>query len=113
MRRKTSSGGIIGAAIVLLGVWFAVRMFEKYWPYIIGVGAALLLWIVIHVVRKRRARDEYMSLPVIYVGNSATRTFHRPNCRTINGLNNTHGVPFRYRDEALRAGYTPCGICKP
>ena len=48
-----------------------------------------------------------------YMGNSHSMKFHYTNCRTIKHANAAYWVHFNTRDEAVAAGYTPCGVCKP
>lgn len=44
-------------------------------------------------------------------GNAKSRAFHRSDCRQYNCKNCTE--VFTSRDDALAAGYRPCGECKP
>lgn len=46
-----------------------------------------------------------------YIGNRNSRVFHLPSCRSLPAPHNQ--VPLANRNEAVRAGYSPCGICKP
>ncbi len=46
-----------------------------------------------------------------YIGNKNTKKFHLPSCRSLPALQNR--VFFNTRDEAVKAGYDPCKICKP
>ncbi len=46
-----------------------------------------------------------------YRGNTAEHTFHKSTCRFYNSKNNT--ATFKTREEAIKAGYRPCKICKP
>lgn len=46
-----------------------------------------------------------------YFGNTQTHKFHRKSCRFASCRNCT--AKFATRDEALAAGYRPCGICDP
>ncbi|MFR4872940.1 MAG: Ada metal-binding domain-containing protein [Dialister invisus] len=48
-----------------------------------------------------------------YVGNSASHKFHSEGCRAEQKIRADHRVHFDSRDEAIAAGYIPCGICKP
>ena len=48
---------------------------------------------------------------MVYHGNVKSRKFHRPSCRYYNCRNCT--ATFQNREEAVGAGYVPCGICKP
>lgn len=46
-----------------------------------------------------------------YHGNIKSHKFHRPGCRHYNCKNCIQ--IFNSREDAINAGYTPCGICKP
>lgn len=50
-------------------------------------------------------------LPVLFVGNKNSKKFHRLDCRFMPADDNQ--VPFASREEALRAGFVPCRVCKP
>jgi beta-lactamase superfamily II metal-dependent hydrolase len=49
--------------------------------------------------------------PVVYIGNKNSKTFHLSTCSSLPAEQNR--VYFDSRQEALDAGYTPCGVCKP
>jgi micrococcal nuclease len=44
-------------------------------------------------------------------GNIKSKKFHQPGCRYFDCKNCTKAFPSRH--EAIKAGYEPCGICKP
>lgn len=46
-----------------------------------------------------------------YIGNTKTKKFHLPSCSYLPDQN--HQTSFDSRDDAIAAGYTPCGHCKP
>ena len=46
-----------------------------------------------------------------YHGNRRSKVFHKPGCRYYNCKNCT--VEFETREEAIRAGYRPCKVCRP
>jgi len=48
---------------------------------------------------------------VIYHGNVSSRIFHSPSCADYSCKNCTR--VFRSREEAITAGFKPCGTCKP
>lgn len=48
-----------------------------------------------------------------YVGNSGTKKFHLPDCASIQNVPDDKRVEFETRLQATRAGYEPCGRCKP
>jgi len=46
-----------------------------------------------------------------YHGNTVDHIFHKSSCRYYKSKNNT--AIFKTREEAIKAGYRPCKICKP
>lgn len=51
------------------------------------------------------------TLAADYLGNPRSMKFHYSDCRTIK--HPERFVEFSSRDEAIDAGYVPCGVCKP
>ena len=49
--------------------------------------------------------------PDYYIGNKNTKRFHLPTCSGLPQEQNRE--LFDLRDEAVSAGYTPCGTCNP
>ncbi len=47
----------------------------------------------------------------VYIGNKKSRKFHKEECSSLPAEKNR--VMFTTREDALEAGYTPCGNCKP
>ena len=48
-----------------------------------------------------------------YVGNKNSHVFHRSTCSSANSMSEKNKVAFSSRDEAINAGYKPCGKCNP
>lgn len=49
-----------------------------------------------------------------YVLNTNTMKFHKPNCRFVKTINESHRQYFTgTREEVLKMGYEPCGNCHP
>jgi len=48
---------------------------------------------------------------IVYHGNVKSKKFHRPSCRYYNCGNCT--ATFHSREEAIRAGYVACKVCRP
>ena len=46
-----------------------------------------------------------------YRGNTNTHKFHKRGCRYYDCTNCT--AEFTTREDAIAAGYRPCGICRP
>ena len=63
------------------------------------------------------------AMALAYVGNSHSMKFHsegcraeqkiREGCRAEQKIRADHRVYLETREEAINAGYTPCGICRP
>lgn len=49
--------------------------------------------------------------PNQYIGNKNSHKFHLPTCRHLPDDKNR--IYFKTKDEALKAGYTPCKVCNP
>lgn len=48
-----------------------------------------------------------------YIGNSNTMKFHRPSCTSVDTIKAGNMVMFTSRSKAVKAGYEPCGRCRP
>lgn len=48
-----------------------------------------------------------------YIGNAYRKTFHKRDCPSVRQMNVANQVPLNSVQEALDAGYHPCGRCKP
>lgn len=48
-----------------------------------------------------------------YIGNTNSRKFHRPGCKSVAKMSDKNKVAFSTRDEAIADGYQPCKICNP
>jgi hypothetical protein len=48
-----------------------------------------------------------------FVGNKATKTFHRADCALAAKMKEANRVTFATAAEAAKAGYKPCKVCKP
>ena len=53
------------------------------------------------------------ALATTYVGSSKSDKFHYTDCRAAQRIKSSNLVYFYSREEALNAGYVPCGICHP
>ena len=51
------------------------------------------------------------ALATDYLANPRSMKFHYYGCRTIKHPENF--IPMSSRDEAINAGYAPCGVCNP
>jgi micrococcal nuclease len=57
------------------------------------------------------ARDNKTISPRTYRGNTRSMLFHQENCEYFNCKNCTE--VFQRREDAVAAGYKPCGRCRP
>ena len=48
-----------------------------------------------------------------YIASAQGDKFHKPRCRAAKKINSENAIYFNSRDEAINAGYKPCGRCKP
>ncbi len=50
---------------------------------------------------------------VAYVGNQNSHRFHVPSCPSVMEMQPENRITFSTREEAVEAGYQPCGRCHP
>ena len=50
---------------------------------------------------------------VTYVGSVNSDKFHYPSCSHAKRIKDSNKITFSSRDNAIAAGYSPCGVCKP
>lgn len=48
-----------------------------------------------------------------YVGNLNSKKFHHSTCRYVVAMKEVNRFGFQTREEAVQAGYKPCGYCNP
>jgi len=48
-----------------------------------------------------------------YWGSSKSTKYHNPNCEYAEKISAANKVVFNSKEEAVKAGYVPCGKCKP
>jgi methylphosphotriester-DNA--protein-cysteine methyltransferase len=48
-----------------------------------------------------------------YVASKFSIKYHLPTCKQVRGLQEQNRVGFNTAEEAVKAGYVPCGVCKP
>ena len=100
----------MGTAIMLSVVY--VWISEHKTLFFAGLAIFLIL-IISLILRRRRKRAAYLALPVIYIGNRSTKTYHTPGCRMLSNISPANLVAFRIKGEPERMGYSRCGNCKP
>jgi hypothetical protein len=48
-----------------------------------------------------------------YVGSANSNKYHYPDCKWAKKISPKNLVTFKTAEEALKAGYVPCKVCKP
>lgn len=57
---------------------------------------------------------ENMSEEAVFLLNMSTKKFHRPDCSSVEDMNEENKAAFSgSREELMEAGYSPCGRCNP
>ena len=61
--------------------------------------------------KAKRKKGPSKAITGKYHGNTSSKVFHRPGCKHYDCKRCTEG--FSSRGMAIRAGYRPCGVCRP
>lgn len=48
-----------------------------------------------------------------YVGSKNSNKYHYPDCKWAKKISPKNLVTFKTAEEAVKAGYVPCKVCKP
>jgi len=48
-----------------------------------------------------------------YVASKFSAKYHLPTCKQAQRIQERNRILFKSAEEAVRAGYLPCGVCKP
>lgn len=56
---------------------------------------------------------EIISPDALYIGNKNSKIFHTLSCSSVSNMKESNKVSFSVYEDALSAGYKPCGSCKP
>ena len=102
--RNSNSG--LGIVFVFILAGLAINFFKEYWPYI--VGGVVILFLIIVISAKNSSKK-----PILYIGNKSSKTYHKKTCQTLSSFGEGNMIGFHSEEEARRAGYRPCNICKP
>ena len=86
-----------------------IHWITQNWPVLLIVFL-VIFGLIIHHKNKRR---EYLALPVYFIGNKATKIYHKPDCPHLQKTVLANRIAFRLPAETARLGYRPCGDCKP
>lgn len=68
-----------------------------------------------HEVKEEKPTSSQKSQPksASYIGNKNTKKFHLPDCQWAEKIARGNRVYLKSRDEAIKAGYVPCKVCRP
>lgn len=80
---------------------------------VLAVLAVLIALIVFLVIRSRKRRRAYLALPVLFIGNRSTRTYHASGCPQLARINRANLVAIRTQQDVARGRFSPCGTCRP
>jgi len=83
---------------------------SRFYLMILMIGL-LLLFGGCQLFRRQGPPKNRIPQSFTYMGDASTHQFHRQGCRMLKDCK----VRIYYRDIAapLKAGYTPCPVCKP
>lgn len=79
----------------------------------ICIVAGLIVLVAALAHRRRARRRAYLALPVQFIGNKATKTYHAAGCPQLARIIPENRIAFRLPAETSRLGYRPCGVCSP
>lgn len=92
---------------------FSAAWISKHLTEVLVALVALILVIILMVRRQRKRRAAYLALPVQFIGNRATKTYHAAGCPQMAKIIPENRIAFRLPAETVRLGYRPCGTCSP
>lgn len=92
---------------------FSLVWIQQHLPLVIGIVAAIFVLFVFLIRRHRKRIRAYLALPIMFIGNKATRIYHCADCPQLARSIPQNRVFFRLRQESERLGYSPCQICHP
>lgn len=59
------------------------------------------------------SEESTSSYQATYVGSVNSDKFHEPSCSHAKRIKEGNKITFSSRQEAIDAGYSPCGVCYP
>lgn len=62
---------------------------------------------------KEEKPESSQAASVSYIGNKNSKKFHLPDCQWAEKISPRNRVYFKSRNEAIKAGYVPCKVCRP
>jgi methylphosphotriester-DNA--protein-cysteine methyltransferase len=83
-----------------------VTIRKLLWTVTIGLAAT-----AVYLIVRESTCDRHDEAMVGYAGNEVSAVFHRLDCRVFH--RDESSPIFVTRQQALDAGYRPCGVCCP
>ena len=65
------------------------------------------------ISRQESAFGEIDPAEASYIGNKNTKKFHKPSCSSVKDMAEHNRIGLESRNDAISAGFSPCGRCKP
>ena len=114
------------AAVLLLALQYAprgTRLWKTWWFVELVLALAVTAgYAGVATVREAHAPAQAAppeqpqataAVQAAYVGNRNSMKFHSADCRYAAQIKAENRIAFDSAEQALIAGYTPCGACKP
>lgn len=60
-----------------------------------------------------QASEDQDQVKQVFVGSRHSNVYHLPTCSAARRIKPENLIGFKSREEAVRAGYRPCKICRP
>jgi hypothetical protein len=92
---------------------FSVAWIQQHKTLALCILAGIIILIFVLVHRHKKRKRAYFALPVQFIGNKATKTFHAIDCPQLAKVAPANRIAFRLPAETARLGYRPCGSCSP
>ena len=96
-----------------LAAIFSLVWIQEHLALFLTILGALIALVVLLVRHRRKRRQAYLALPVQFIGNKATKTYHAAGCPQLARILPGTRIAFRLPQETARMGYSPCGSCRP
>jgi methylphosphotriester-DNA--protein-cysteine methyltransferase len=71
------------------------------------------LWVFIAILIIFSVVCMSLSADFKYVGSAKSNKYHYPDCKWAKKISPKNLVTFKTAQEAVKAGYVPCKVCKP
>ena len=111
--RSSGSGGAVLVVLALMAAGAVIGFLRDNLPWLIGGLVVIIGLVIILAVRRKKAREAYLAMPVLWIGNAGTKVVHSVACNQVANIARENRVAFRTAAEVQQAGYKRCNICNP